>query len=74
MAGISDGGDGLHKSSNAAKPIVRRSGGSFIISWGKFGGWYFHRGYTTRLCLGWLALTYFPCEVDDLLDADDAAI
>jgi hypothetical protein len=41
--------------------------GSFCISWGKYGGWYFRSGHTTRLCLGWLAFTYFPFEIDEVL-------
>lgn len=41
--------------------------GSFCISWGKYGGFYMFRGYTKRLCLGWIAFTYIPDEIDDLL-------
>ncbi len=38
---------------------------SFIVSFGKYGGFYFRRDYATRLCLGWLALTFLPCDIDD---------
>ena len=56
------------------KRSVRRSGGSFIISWGKYGGWYWHNKFTKRLCLGWLAITFIPMDIDDVLTKDDAAI
>jgi len=41
---------------------------SLVISYGKYGGVYFHRGYTTRLCLGWMAITYIPDDIDDLFE------
>ena len=41
--------------------------GSITLSWGEYGGFYFNRGYSTRLCLGWIAITYFPDEIDDIL-------
>jgi len=41
---------------------------TIAVSFGKYGGFYFHRGYTTRLCLGWVAITYFPCDIDTLFD------
>lgn len=40
---------------------------SFVVSIGKWGGFYFLRGYTTRLCLGWLALTFIPRDFDPLI-------
>lgn len=46
--------------------VVKR-GGALSLSWGKYGGFYFKRGYTTRLCLGWIAITYFPEDLDDIL-------
>jgi len=39
----------------------------FIISIGKWGGFYFHRGYATRLCLGFIAITLLPEDLDNLL-------
>lgn len=39
--------------------------GSICISWGKYGGFYFHRGYTKRLCLGFISITYMPFEIDE---------
>lgn len=41
--------------------------GTFCISWGDYGGFYFYRGYTSRLCLGWIAFTYLPLEIDDIV-------
>ena len=29
---------------------------------------HFHRGFTRRLCLGRLAITWMPIEIDDLMD------
>lgn len=40
---------------------------SMVISFGRYGGFYFMRGNTTRLCLGWMALTYLPADLDDTL-------
>jgi hypothetical protein len=48
---------------------MKGRGGAFAVSWGKWGGFYWKRGYTTRLCLGWVALTYFPLDLDVLLRA-----
>ena len=48
-------------------------GGAFVLSWGRYGGLYVHR---RRLCLGWVALTYLPYDLDDWLraslDAEDS--
>jgi hypothetical protein len=41
--------------------------GTLSFSWGDWGGFYYHRGYTTRLCLGYVAITYFPDDIDDYL-------
>lgn len=41
--------------------------GSITIGWGKYGGFYFIRGFSTRICLGWISFTYFPDEIDNLL-------
>lgn len=40
--------------------------GSLAVSWGPWGGFYVH---PRRLCLGWVALTYVPVEIDDLMEA-----
>ena len=42
--------------------------GTIALSWGQYGGFYFHSGYTKRLCLGYLAITYFPKEIDDIVE------
>ena len=40
---------------------------SIVLSFGSYGGFYFHRGYSTRLCLGFVAVTFFPCDIDKVL-------
>jgi hypothetical protein len=40
-----------------------------IISIGKWGGVYFFRGWSKRLCLGWVAFTFIP--QDDTLFSDE---
>ena len=37
---------------------------TFAISIGKYGGFYWSRDYTTRLCLGWIAFTWYPFDFD----------
>ncbi len=40
------------------------------VSYGPFGGFYYHRGNARRLCLGRLAITFIGwLEIDDLMDA-----
>jgi hypothetical protein len=34
---------------------------------GSYGGFYWHRAYTYRLCLGWIAITFIPEDIDDVL-------
>jgi len=41
---------------------------TFMISVGKYGGFYWHRKYTFRLCLGWVAFTFVPADIDDVLE------
>ena len=38
--------------------------GTLAISWGRFGGFYVHR---YRICFGWVALTWLPLDLDDVL-------
>lgn len=40
--------------------------GTFAVSWGRYGGFYLH---PKRICLGWIAATYVPVEIDDLMRA-----
>jgi hypothetical protein len=40
------------------------STGTVSVSWGSYGGFYVYSGYTKRMCLGWLAITYFPDDID----------
>lgn len=41
--------------------------GTIAISWGAYGGFYFVRKFSTRICLGWVAITYIPLEFDDMM-------
>ena len=43
--------------------------GTLALSWGRYGGFYVTWAYAKRLCLGWVALTYVPLEIDALMDA-----
>lgn len=43
--------------------------GTIAISWGRWSGFYRYRGFSWRICLGWVALTYVPVEIDDLMEA-----
>jgi hypothetical protein len=45
------------------------SKGTVALSWGRWGGIYVNRGFCKRICLGWLAVTYVPVELDDLMEA-----
>lgn len=42
--------------------------GTLAISWGEYAGFYWHSKYSKRLCLGWIAFTYIPNDLDDLLN------
>lgn len=44
---------------------------SFIISIGKYGGFYVKAG---RVCLGWIAFSFIPFDVDDVLEAGLTAL
>lgn len=43
---------------------------TIAISFGAYGGFYFYRGYSIRICLGWVALTYLPRDLDTILNDD----
>ena len=40
---------------------------SIVFSCGRWGGIYFGRGYGWRICLGWVAVTFFPEDIDDIV-------
>ena len=42
---------------------------SIMISVGSWGGVYFYRGFGWRFCIGWVAVTFFPVDGDDILYA-----
>lgn len=46
-----------------------RRRGTLALSWGPWGGFYVQRGFCRRVCIGRLALTYCPVELDDLMEA-----
>ena len=39
-----------------------------MLTIGKWGGVYFFRGTSVRLCLGWVALTFIPRDMDQVLE------
>lgn len=41
---------------------------TFMISFGHYGGFYFHKDFSIRLCLGWVAFTILPADIDDIFD------
>ena len=46
-----------------------RKGKSLVVSYGRWGGFYFHHGENAiRLCLGWIAITIIPADIDDLFE------
>jgi len=44
---------------------------SIMVTIGKYGGFYIHNGYTKRICLGWIALTYMPCDLMGIIGTDN---
>lgn len=40
---------------------------SIIINFGKWGGVYFSHVYSWRLCLGWVAITVMPRDLDEVV-------
>ena len=40
---------------------------TIALSFGRWGGIYVAFGYTWRVCLGWVALTVIPRDLDGLL-------
>ena len=40
----------------------------------KYVGFYFFRGFTKRLCLGWIAFTFIPMNIEVTLDAGEAEL
>jgi hypothetical protein len=47
---------------------MKRQGFSIIISFGKYGGFYYLNRYMIRICIGWVALTYMPEDFDDFIN------
>jgi hypothetical protein len=37
------------------------------LSIGRYGGFYVSKGYMFRICLGWIAITFAPFDVDEVL-------
>jgi hypothetical protein len=38
-----------------------------LISIGEYGGFYIHKGYLLRICLGWVAVSFIQMDGDKLL-------
>jgi hypothetical protein len=47
--------------------MKKNKGFSLMINVGQYGGFYFHYGYTKRICLGWIAFTIFPIDLDGVI-------
>jgi hypothetical protein len=47
---------------------LREKGFSIVFSFGKNGGFYIHSGYTKRICLWCVAITYFPRDLDEIFN------
>ncbi len=45
-----------------------KQGWTIAISWGENGGIYWYNGYSKRLCLYKLAITWIPDDLDDMLN------
>ena len=41
---------------------------TLAFTFGPWGGFYFDHGFTIRLCLGWVAITFMPVDFDCLLE------
>lgn len=54
-------------SGGGTQPARSSRGGTLAVSWGEWGGFYLDRGWCTRLCIGWVAITYLPVDFDDLV-------
>jgi hypothetical protein len=39
-----------------------------MISIGRWGNVYTYKGFGWRICLGWIAITFFPVDGDQVLD------
>ena len=37
---------------------------SIIIAFGRYGGFFIARGWSTRIALGWMAITFMPVDFD----------
>jgi hypothetical protein len=56
-------------SRTSSRDRLTKKGGTISVSWGPYGGFYFAAGHaTTRLCLGWIAITYFSTDIDLILE------
>jgi hypothetical protein len=44
-----------------------KKGFSIILSVGNYGGFYWHKGYTKRVCIGWVSITFIPDDIDNIL-------
>ncbi len=47
---------------------------SIVLSFGKYGGFYVYIGTGFRLCLGWMALTILPVDMDVIFSMANAYI
>lgn len=41
---------------------------TFMVNFGPWGGLYFRKAFSARVCLGYVAFTFVPMDVDILLE------
>lgn len=41
---------------------------TIALSIGKWGGFYFYKGWSKRICFGFIALTFFPLDIDEIFN------
>ncbi len=41
---------------------------TFAITVGKYGGFYVNYGYVKRICIGWIAIDFYPETIDVILN------
>lgn len=41
---------------------------TFAITIGKYAGFWVNFGYMKRICLGWIAIDFYPFEIDEVMN------
>lgn len=51
--------------------MIAHEGMTLALTIGPWGGFYWHWGFTKRICLGYVALTYIPIDLDSILTKEE---